>query len=168
MHGLAPMHICRRFIHRIADHPRLLHAGMHAQSCLTLCDPMDSSPPGSSVHGILQAKILEWVAIPFSRGSSQLRDQTWVSCIAGRFFTGWAIREIHQTCFSPNVLISGNRIINLSLKKKKLPWTYISLLTVLPFIFLSLTFKQQILLVPPSKCILPLTNFHCLPYYTLV
>ena len=45
-----------------------------AQSCLTLCDPMDCSLPGSSVHGILQAKILEWVAIPFSRGSSQPRD----------------------------------------------------------------------------------------------
>ena len=47
-----------------------------AQSCPTLCDPMDGSPPGSSVHGILQARILEWVAISFSRGSSQLRDQT--------------------------------------------------------------------------------------------
>ena len=58
-----------------------------AQSCLTLCDPMDCSPPGSSVHGILQARILEWVAIPFSRGSSQPRGQTQVSCIAGRFFT---------------------------------------------------------------------------------
>ena len=45
-----------------------------AQSCLTLCDPMNYSPPGSSVHGILQARILEWVAIPFSRGSSQPRD----------------------------------------------------------------------------------------------
>ena len=56
-------------------------------SRLTLCDPMDYSPPGSSVQGILQAKILEWVAIPFSRGSSQLRDQTRISCIAGRFFT---------------------------------------------------------------------------------
>ena len=47
---------------------------------------MDCSPPGSSVHGILQARILEWVAVPFSRGSSQRRDQMWVSCIAGRFF----------------------------------------------------------------------------------
>ena len=46
------------------------------QSCLTLCNPMDCSPPGSSVHGILQARILEWVAIPSSTGSSQLRDQT--------------------------------------------------------------------------------------------
>ena len=53
----------------------------------TLCDPMDCSLPDSSVHGILQARILEWVAIPFSRASSQPRDQTWVSCIAGRFFT---------------------------------------------------------------------------------
>ena len=64
-----------------------------AQSCLTLCNPMDCSPPGSSVHGILQARILEWVAIPFSRGSSQARDQTQVSCIASRFFTIWATRE---------------------------------------------------------------------------
>ena len=52
-----------------------------AQSCPTLCDPMDCSPPDSSVHGILQARILEWVAISFSRGSSQPRDWTRVSCI---------------------------------------------------------------------------------------
>ena len=52
-----------------------------AQSCPTLCDPMDGSPPGSSVHGILQARILEWVATSFSKGSSQLRDQTHVSCV---------------------------------------------------------------------------------------
>ena len=51
-----------------------------AQSCLTLCDPMDCSPPGSSVCGISQARILEWVAISFSRGSSWPRDQTRVSC----------------------------------------------------------------------------------------
>ena len=50
-------------------------------SYLTLCDPIDFSPLGSSVHGILQARILEWVAIPFSRGSSQPRDRTQVSCI---------------------------------------------------------------------------------------
>ena len=61
------------------------------QLCQTLCDPMDYILPGSSVHGILQARILEWVAIPFCRGSSWPRDQTWVSCIAGRFFTIWAI-----------------------------------------------------------------------------
>ena len=57
------------------------------QLCLTLCNSMDFSPPGSSVRGILQARILEWVDIPFSRGSSQLKDQTQVSCLAGRFLT---------------------------------------------------------------------------------
>ena len=68
----------------------LVAACVHAQSlqsCLTLCDPMDCTPPGFSVHGILQARIREWVAILFSRGSSQPRDWTWVSHIAGRFFT---------------------------------------------------------------------------------
>ena len=60
------------------------------QSCLTLCDPMDCSPPDSSVREILQARILEGVAFPFSRESSQPMDQTCVSCIAGRFFTFWA------------------------------------------------------------------------------
>ena len=60
------------------------------QLCLTLCDPVDCSLPGSSVHGILQAGILEWVAMPSSRGSSPPRDRTLVSsisCIAGRFLT---------------------------------------------------------------------------------
>ena len=57
------------------------------QSCPTLCDPMDYSLPGSSVHGIFQARVLEWVAISFSRASSQPRDQMQVSRIAGRFLT---------------------------------------------------------------------------------
>ena len=64
-----------------------------AQSRLTLCDPMDCSPPGPSVHGILQARILEWVAVPFSRESSQPRNWTQVSSIAGEFFTIWATRN---------------------------------------------------------------------------
>ena len=63
------------------------------QLCLTLCDTMDSSPSASSVHGIFQARILEWVTISFSRGSSQPRDQMHVSCIAGIFFTCWATGE---------------------------------------------------------------------------
>ena len=58
-----------------------------AQSCLTLCNPMNCRLTGSSVHGILQARILGWVALPFSRGSSQPRDQTQVSNIAGGLFT---------------------------------------------------------------------------------
>ena len=60
------------------------------QSCLAVCDPMDCSPPGSSVHGILQARILEWVAMSSSRGSSRPRDRTCISCgscLAGGFFT---------------------------------------------------------------------------------
>ena len=67
------------------------------QSSLTLCDRMDCSLPGSSVHGIFQARILEWVAISFAKGSSQRRNQTWVSCvscIAHQFFTHWAIGEL--------------------------------------------------------------------------
>ena len=64
-----------------------------AQSCLTAGNPTDCSPPGSSVHGILQARVLEWVAIPFSKGSSHPRDGTWASCTAGRFFTAWATKE---------------------------------------------------------------------------
>ena len=56
-------------------------------------DPVDCSPPGSSVQGILHARILEWVAIPFSRESSQPGGRTQVSCIKGRFFTIWAARE---------------------------------------------------------------------------
>ena len=56
---------------------------------------MDCSPPGSSVHEIFQARVLEWVVMPSSRGSSQPRDRTLVSCIAGRFFTVWVTREAH-------------------------------------------------------------------------
>ena len=64
------------------------------QSCPTLCNPMDCSPPGSSVHEIFQARILEWVAISFSRESSQPRDQTWVSCTAGKFFTNMFLLQL--------------------------------------------------------------------------
>ena len=72
---------------------------LDTQLCLTLCNLMDCSPPSSSVQGIIQARILEWVAISFSRGSSWLRDGTHVSCIAGRFFLtseppGSAAKEI--------------------------------------------------------------------------
>ena len=81
------------------------------QSCLTLCDSVDCSPPSSSAHGIVPARILEWVAMPFSRGSSPSRDRTWVSCIflfAGRFFTT-------DPCWKPEegvtVQVPANRFI---------------------------------------------------------
>ena len=67
-----------------------------AQSCLTLCDPMDYSLPGFSIHGILQARILEWITISFSRGSFRPRDQTRVSHIGGRCFNLWATREAYR------------------------------------------------------------------------
>ena len=66
------------------------------QSFPTLCNPTDCSLPGSSVHGILQARILEWVGVPFSKGSSYPRDWTQVSHIVGGFFTGWATRETQE------------------------------------------------------------------------
>ena len=75
-----------------------------APSCPTLCDPLGCSPPGSSVHGILQAWILKWVAIYFSSGSSRPKDRAWISCIVDRFFTIWATREA-QT----NIVSNGER-----------------------------------------------------------
>ena len=69
--------------------------------CLTLCNPMDCSPPGSSVLGILQARILEWVAISFSRGSSRPRDQTLVSCIVILLVTHKYQTQEHKEHFLP-------------------------------------------------------------------
>ena len=66
------------------------------QLCPTFCNPMDCNPLSSSVHGILQARILEWIVISFSRGSSLPRGRTQVSHIAGRLFTLWATREAHN------------------------------------------------------------------------
>ena len=76
-----------------------------------LCEPMDCSLPGSSVHGIFQARVLEWVAISFSRGSSQPRDRTWVSHTAGRHLTVWATREayyINRRPVFPGFLFKGS------------------------------------------------------------
>ena len=74
-------------------HPTISFSVVPFFSHLQFYYPLDYSPPGSSVHGIFQARILEWVAISFSRGTSQPRSRTWVSCIAGRFFTNPATRE---------------------------------------------------------------------------
>ena len=83
---------------KLPDHKSYCVSVLVTQSCLSLCDPTDCSRLGSSVHGILQARMLEWVAISFSRGSSWPRYWTWVSYIAGlqhcnRLFTDWATRE---------------------------------------------------------------------------
>ena len=88
--------------------------GLISLSCPTLWDPMDYSPPGSFVHGISQAKTLEWVAIPFSNGSSWPRGGTWVSCIAGGFFTIWATWEAqhhHLKVYDFNIRILGGHNI---------------------------------------------------------
>ena len=97
--GAGPHHVSIAvscLLSTIAHFKRCVHVRESevAQSCSTLCDPMDCSLPWSSVHGIFQARVLEWVAISFSRGSSQPRDRTWVSCIAVRCFTIWATREV--------------------------------------------------------------------------
>ena len=78
----------KTLVHKVASIPVFTKVKvLVAQSCLILCNSMYCSPPDFSVHGILQAGILEWVAIPFSRGSYWPRDRTQVSCIAGGFFT---------------------------------------------------------------------------------
>ena len=116
--------------------------GEVAQSCLTLCDPMDCSPPGSSIHGIPQARILEWVAISFSRGSSRPRDRTQVSRIGGRRFNLWATREAPWVfnlplIKSPSLLviyamISATLLLFFHHKFKRIAWTKLILLFFLP------------------------------------
>ena len=81
------------------------------------CDPMDCSLPGFSVHRILQARILEWVDIPFSRGPSQPRDRTWVSCFAGRFFPIWATREapcLYMLEVNPLSVTSSEKVFSVN------------------------------------------------------
>ena len=80
------------------------------QSSPTLCNSLDYIPPGSFVCGILQARILEWIPIPFSRGSFPSRDQTWVSCIVGGLFTIRATRE------GPTLFINPLNPLNNSIR----------------------------------------------------
>ena len=98
---------------------------------LLLCDPMDCSPPSSSVHGILQARTLEWVVMPSSRGSSQPRDQTRVFCIAGRFFTtepsGKPISFLYEDVINLFFITSGGRGRSQFQKFLQKPqWIYLS------------------------------------------
>ena len=109
-----------------------MHAAKSLQLCLTLCNRMDCSVPGSSIHGILQARILEWVAMPLSRGSSQPRDQTlisYVSSLAGRFFTTSATWEdIGSSIKHSNFVLLEQYVFGLS-------WTF----WVALFIFCTVT-----------------------------
>ena len=92
------------------------------QSCPTLCDPVDCSPQGSSVHRIFQARILEWVAISCSKGSSQSRDWTfvsWVSWIAGRLFTHQGNREVQLEEMMWLLLMTEEQIFNKRCKISK-------------------------------------------------
>ena len=82
------------------------------QSCPTLCNPMDCSPPGSSVHEISQTRILEWVAIPFSTGSTQPRDWTRVSCIGRWILYHWATREALLKCLLSLKALWSFRIVS--------------------------------------------------------
>ena len=88
-----------------------------AQSCPTLCDLMDCSLPGSSVHGIFQARVLEWFAISSSRESSHPRDQTQVSCIVGRCFTIWTTRKDAICGMKVNVIPFSILFPQMMLKK---------------------------------------------------
>ena len=99
------------------EHQAQLNDNEVAQSCPTLCDPTDCSLPCSSIHGIYQARILEWVAISFSRRPSQPRDRTWVSRTRGRCFTIWATREAQSTTYpSPNGIFISDFIMQELLK----------------------------------------------------
>ena len=90
-----------------------------AQLCPILYDPMDCSLPGSSIHGIFQARVLEWGAIAFSRGSSQPRDQAWVSCIADRHFTVWSTTCLETWAFPspPHIATTPSFILWISTVK---------------------------------------------------
>ena len=89
------------------------------QSCSTLCNSMDCI-----VHGILQARILEWVTFPFCRGSSQPRDQTQVSRIAGGFFTSWATREVLKKSHKIESMSKGykNQLKDLPVTRARVIW----------------------------------------------
>ena len=105
----------------------VLYLCLVTQSCPPLYNPMDYSRPGASVHGILQARILEWVAMPSSRGSSQASDRTQVSHIAGGFLTSWATREARETHTQPQEekftwKISGSILCNHPHLRALLGW----------------------------------------------
>ena len=108
-----------------------------------LCIPGDHSPPGSTVYGIFWARILQWAAVSSSKGSSRPRDQTWTSCIAGRFFTIWAIKEVpslwiiidksihsiklHKSAYFPCTLFMIQVVIFFSNGRSHMRWMWAQL-----------------------------------------
>ena len=96
-------------------------AAKSLQLCPTLWNPMDCSLPGSSVHRIFQARILEWIAIHFSRRSSPRRNWTWVSCTIGRFFTIWVSRMM--LLFVSHSLLPQSQTIILTTILWKFSWS---------------------------------------------
>ena len=100
----------------------LLHACMHTQSFPTLCNPMDCSLPGCSVYGIFQARILEWVANSFSRGSSWPKDWTQISHIVSRCFTLWATREVLWSCMGRGKVIPACHLFLTQLVEGEVGW----------------------------------------------
>ena len=141
------------------------------QSCPALRDTVDCSPPGSPVHGTLWGRILEWVDIPFSRGPSWPRDQTQVSCIAGRFFTIWATREtviltvinLWTVCFFLRLLLPSPICLQSvqSLSRVQLfatPWTAAGQAS------LSIANSQSLLKLVSIELVMPSNHlFLCLP-----
>ena len=128
-----------------------------AQSCLTLCDSMDCSLTGSSIHGIFQARILEWAAISFSRRSSQPRDWTWVSRIVDICFIIWATSNWEE---ETNVRGVGGRQRGLGMRltlpyMKSLFYALVSQQWIAEFFFSSKNLKQH----PSSLCLSTSTLF---------
>ena len=147
-----------------------------AQSCLTLCDPKDSSPPGSSVHGILQARILEWIAIPFSRGSSWPRDWTRVSCIARQILYLLSYRQVLDANYPWSLVKSGfSKSIScfFSIEKQFFPLLLLSLLQFLTMsnIYLAGAVRDKMLIqkseVALSACFLLQVNFCLVPSFSI-
>ena len=108
-----------------------------AQLCSNLCGPIDCSPPSSSAHEILKARILGWVAIPFSKGSFWPRDRTWVSRIAGRFFNIWTTREAHSMFLLAIYFIYSSVYMSIPISQFTPPPPFSPLVTI-SFCFLHL------------------------------
>ena len=99
----------------------------HAYMLSHVCDPLDCCPPGSSVHGISQARILEWFAIPFSRGSSQPRAGTHVSCIAGRFFTAVPPRKPYNNTVMNLIFLTSLQLVRWTVVIESKYWQTVTI-----------------------------------------